>query len=223
MRHTEFAVALTSLFAIAYSSRAHPRSDVELEPLEPLKPVMPLEPLEPLEPIEPSKRSGSMQSWRVTRLSTYSPSGRPGSSPIAHLWATITNPDPVPASPAGTSPTGSTANCTVDWDFASERPYGRAVECVTEQRPGASVSAWTIELFEANSTWASPTENVDVRFTLSRNLTVDGVENDKVFVGTQHFEVGDNMRGTCGGSGVCSWELRQENIPVLIEPAVVGE
>ena len=34
-----------------------------------------------------------------------------------------------------------------------------------------------------------------------------------------HFAVGDNMQGTCGGSGVCTWGLKTESTPVKIQPA----
>ncbi|KAI1407791.1 hypothetical protein F5Y13DRAFT_122618 [Hypoxylon sp. FL1857] len=201
MRHSELLLALTSLFALASSSREHPRSKVELEPQEP---------------------------WQVTKLTTGSPSGRPGSSPYAHLFGNITNPSSIPAGP-GVSFDPSSANCTVEWVWAEEEPYGRTVECDTAEvelsGPGSgsgSISKWTIEVLQANTSHPSPTEDMNVKFTLTTNLTVDGNEYYKVLEGTQHFSLWENMRGTCGGSGVCSWNLREENIPVLIQPTVVA-
>ncbi|KAI0885942.1 uncharacterized protein GGS22DRAFT_121685 [Annulohypoxylon maeteangense] len=162
--------------------------------------------------------------WQVTRLNTFSPSGRPGSDVNAHLWANITNPSPIPAGP-GVTFDASSANCTVNWVYAGDYPYGHVFICNTtdtEESSSSSTSKWTIEVLEANVTSPSATTNMDVRFTLTTNLTVDGDEYYKVLVGTQHFQVGENMRGSCGGSGVCSWTLRDESVPVLVQPTVVA-
>jgi hypothetical protein len=35
------------------------------------------------------------------------------------------------------------------------------------------------------------------------------------------FKVGDNMAGACGGSSVCNWGLKKENVPVLVKQALV--
>ncbi|KAI1212687.1 uncharacterized protein F4807DRAFT_346033 [Annulohypoxylon truncatum] len=197
MRHHEFILALTSLFTISVSSIEYRRSHGDLEPLEP---------------------------WQVTRLNTFSPSGRPGSDTLAHLWANITNPNSVPAGP-GTTFDASSANCTVDWTYGGENPYGRVFECDTEDAQSSSsssVSKWEIEVLEANSTSPSATTNMDVKFMLTVNLTVDGDDYYKVLVGTQHFQLGENMEGTCGGSGVCSWSLKSDSVPVLVQPTIVA-
>ncbi|KAI2469743.1 hypothetical protein F4781DRAFT_208507 [Annulohypoxylon bovei var. microspora] len=196
MRYYYSTLALASLFTLAISSREYRRSEGDIVPLEP---------------------------WQVTRLSTFSPSGRPGSSTLAHLWANITNPGFIPAGPGATFDTSS-ANCTVDWIYANEYPYGHVFDCTTTgaQEPSSSISKWTIEVLEANSTSPSATENMNVRFTLTTNLTGDGDEYYKVLVGTQHFQVGDNMSGSCGGSGVCSWSLKEDSVPVLVQPTIVA-
>ncbi|KAI1801745.1 hypothetical protein F4811DRAFT_439802 [Daldinia bambusicola] len=185
--------ALTSLVALGSSSTQHRSSDGDLKP------------------------------WEVTRLSTFSPSGRPGNSNLANLWATITNPSPIPAG-SGASFEPSTANCTVQWTWYVEEPYGRTVDCTTggnQTTFSNSISKWTIEILKASGDQPSPTQNFDVKFTLTANLTANGEDHYKVFTGTQHFAIGENMRGTCGGSGVCSWYLDEENIPVLVEPSLV--
>ncbi|KAI1466582.1 uncharacterized protein F4812DRAFT_85511 [Daldinia caldariorum] len=166
---------------------------------------------------------GDLKPWEVTRLSTFSPSGRPGNSNLANLWATITNPSPITAGP-GASFEPSTANCTVEWTWYVEEPYGRTVDCTTGGNQTAfsgSISKWTIEILKADSDYASPTENFDVKFTLTANKTANGEDYYKVLAGTQHFAIGENMKGTCGGSGVCSWYLDEKNIPVLVEPTLV--
>ncbi|KAI1401487.1 hypothetical protein F4819DRAFT_458009 [Hypoxylon fuscum] len=198
MRSSELFLALTSLFALAHSSEEFGRPKRNLEPLEP---------------------------WKVTKMSTFSPSGRPGSSPLAHTWANITSSGSIAAG-HGASFESSDANCTAEWVWASEVPYNHTYECTTTTAVApsqSSSSTWTIEILEVtNSNYFSPTENFDVKFTLTSNVTVDGNEYYKVLVGTQHFEVGKNMRGTCGGSGLCSWALRDENNPVLVQPTIVA-
>ncbi|KAI0138051.1 hypothetical protein F4776DRAFT_663183 [Hypoxylon sp. NC0597] len=196
MRYSGLVLTLTSLFTLSCSSSEHQRSESELEP------------------------------WQVTKLSTFSPSGRPGSSPYAFLRANITNSNSIPVGP-GVSFDPSSANCTVQWVWYEEEPYGRTVECdAAEVEPSgsgsSSISKWTIEILKANSSYPSPTEDMNVKFTLATNVTVDGNEYYKVLEGTQHFNVGGNMRGVCGGSGVCSWALKEENTPALIQPTVVA-
>ncbi|KAK6952105.1 hypothetical protein Daesc_006636 [Daldinia eschscholtzii] len=160
---------------------------------------------------------GDLKPWEVTSLSTFSPSGRPGNSPLAHLWATITNPNSIPAGP-GASFEPSTANCIVEWTWYVDEPYGRTVDCTTGGNQTVlsdSTSKWTIEILEADSDHPSPTEDFDVKFTLTTNLTTNGEDYYKVFAGTQHFAIGENMRGTCGGSGVT---LTPMTTIVLLEP-----
>ena len=51
---------------------------------------------------------------------------------------------------------------------------------------------------------------------------------DKIYRGQQfkatyeadgYFKIGENLGGTCGGSGVCSWGLKSEEIPFKIQPS----
>ena len=61
---------------------------------------------------------------------------------------------------------------------------------------------------EATGNYTSATENLDIVFTHVDNVTVINQVYTKVFVGQAHFEIGDNMSGVCGASGVCSWGLK---------------
>ncbi|KAL7621328.1 hypothetical protein AAE478_008649 [Parahypoxylon ruwenzoriense] len=202
MRSFKFTVALTSLLGLASSSQGHQPGTRDLEPPQP---------------------------WKVTKMSSFSPSGRPGSSTTAWIQATISSPGSVPAGPqeggnATATFDASTANCTAEWEFAEEQPFGRTYDCVTVSpvSSSGSVSTWSLEIQEGGGDWVSPTGNFNATFTLKTNLTTpDGDSYYKVLVGTQHFAVGDNMRGSCGGSGVCSWYLMEESNPVLIQPTLV--
>ncbi|KAI1764920.1 hypothetical protein GGR53DRAFT_465898 [Hypoxylon sp. FL1150] len=193
MELTTLALALTSLFARANAAAVYKLSN---EPSDPLTP------------------------WQVTKLSTFSPSGRPGSSPLASILANITNPSSIPAG-AGPSFAASSANYSVEWAFGDAQPYGTAYECTTTPAASASSSRWTVEILKTDADLYAPTERLDVRFTLTltSGLAEDG---SMVLAAIQHFEVGDNMRGTCGGSGVCSWSLDEELTPLLIQPAIVA-
>lgn len=183
MIFSKLTLALASLLALANSAVTRPWLNKDLEPPSP---------------------------WQVTRLSTAQPSGRPGSSPFAHIFANITNPSPIHAGP-GASFDASSANCTVDWVLGTAQPYGIVYECTTAAAPttgnqqssaSASSAKWTVEILETDPSLYAPTEKLDVRFTLTSDLTVDGRAYSKVLAATRHFEVGDNMRGICGGSGV---------------------
>ncbi|KAI6088458.1 hypothetical protein F4821DRAFT_89311 [Hypoxylon rubiginosum] len=200
MRLSKLAVALTSLFVFAGAVAIRQQSDGELEPPAP---------------------------WQVTKLSTFSPSGRPGSSPLARILANVTNPSAIPAGPGASSPSfaPSEANCTVEWAWADAQPYGAVHECTTAPPAEASSSKWTVEILESDPGAYAPTEKLDVKFTLTLTSSSDrdGEAYSKVLVATQHFEVGDNMRGTCGGSGVCSWGLNEELTPLSIQPTIACE
>jgi hypothetical protein len=41
------------------------------------------------------------------------------------------------------------------------------------------------------------------------------------FQGEAAFRVGGNMAGSCGGSSVCNWGLKEEESPVLVKQELV--
>jgi hypothetical protein len=143
----------------------------------------------------------TLQPWQITDLYTWSPSGRPGSSMWAYMGFTITDPNTIDAGPIAAPPFDasyppSTANCSAEWQwYPSESPAGKVWRCTNTQ-----YGPWTFELGEGATTEGF-------------NLTVhrkEGMVNSldtftRTFVAKKEFAVGKNMRGTCGGSGVCSW------------------
>lgn len=152
--------------------------------------------------------------WEVSSAWTFSPSGRPGSSPYSTVNVTITDPNTVLAGPA---PRGSaifvptTTVCNASFT-PSTLPYNKVYNCSEVQ-----YGYWTFEMLEANNTqYASATTNFDVRFTHVDNVTVIGNVYTKVYIGTGHFQLGTNMAGVCGASGVCSWGLEETEKPYLI-------
>ncbi|KAH9904084.1 hypothetical protein F4778DRAFT_733894 [Xylariomycetidae sp. FL2044] len=183
------------------------------------------------------------QPWEVTSLGTYSPSGRPGeANRDAFIRLSITDPnDLVPAGQTAGADGGayyytfnsSAANCTVAWPNGRSDPYDKMLSCdVAEGDP--VTNNWTFEVLRAtqkNDTTggspqpaASPTTNFDIRFTLWHSMYVRSGGGSgtfrKYYEGTQNFRVGTNMQGTCGSSGVCSWGLKADAKPVLVQPVL---
>ncbi|OIW30170.1 hypothetical protein CONLIGDRAFT_576629 [Coniochaeta ligniaria NRRL 30616] len=158
--------------------------------------------------------------WEISSLSTFSPSGRPGSSPYSILNITISDPNTILAGPSPTGPAvfpPSTAICNTSF-VGTAPPYNQILNCSEVQ-----YGSWTFEILEANNTsYPSATTNFDVRFTHVDNVTVIGDVYSQVYAGTGHFEVGKNMAGICGASGVCSWGLKDEERPYLIQQSRVS-
>ncbi|KAF2641172.1 hypothetical protein P280DRAFT_517384 [Massarina eburnea CBS 473.64] len=144
------------------------------------------------------------QPWQILSLNTHSSSGRPGNDLNSTLFVSIHDPNLIEAyfPPV-------TANCSVKWLPADGAPYGVPQNC-TEIAQGY----WTVTIGEGES-GSSATENLNLEFKLVRDATVSGESVVKVFTGGDHFEVGENMSGQCGGSGVCNWQLT--NPPYDIE------
>jgi hypothetical protein len=53
------------------------------------------------------------------------------------------------------------------------------------------------------------------------DVLYQGSEYKATYEATGHFAVGDNLKGTCGGSGVCNWSLGDDKKPFLITPKKV--
>lgn len=127
---------------------------------------------------------------------------------------TIVDPNTILAGPA---PTGTAvfepvaANCSTEWTF-EDTPFDRVLNC-TDIAHGY----WTFEMLTEGVESPSPTQNFDVRFTQVRNLRVPGGNYTQTWVGKASFRIGENMEGLCGASGVCSFGLKAEAQPVLVD------
>lgn len=145
-----------------------------------------------------------LEPWQVSRLGTFSPSGRPNSTTIAVLNATISDPNDavVPA-----------AICVATFEAFDPYPYGDVVYKCSQ----VPYQLWSFRILEAEEgeRASSPTTNFRLEFTQDKG------DEGGVFVGTESFAVGDNMSGVCGGSGVCSWGLKEGVAPVLVKQALV--
>lgn len=150
----------------------------------------------------------SLQPWQLTALGTFSPSGRPGSSPYSTMNATIQDPNTIPVAQ---TPTGqaafppSSANCSAQW--TTSPPWGKSIACSSD----STFSHWSFTINRGTS----GTTNFTLEFKLVDDVTVFGTRYTKTFIGGDHFELGKNLGGVCGGSGVCSWGLKSS--PYIIK------
>ena len=140
----------------------------------------------------------ALQPWEISSLNTFSPSGRPGSSPWSVINITISDPSDTTVSPA---------ICIGKWTF-DEPPYGLVNNC-----SDVSGGRWTFVMLKSNNDGASPTTDFKLRFVLNKA----GAE----FVGTGKFALGENMSGLCSASGFCSFGLKDGLAPVLVKQARV--
>jgi hypothetical protein len=160
--------------------------------------------------------------WVVTEVSSHSPSPIQGNAPFCSFRASIQDPnfiDVVSNVSNVTRPAAyfmpSNTTCQAEW-YCMHDPYDVVHPCSRDEN-----GFWMFKMVRAANTTPdyrpSPTTNFDLLFT--RVATVGLSYRDmqiKQFEGKGHFEVGQNMRGVCGGRGQCSWWLK-ENTTALVE------
>ena len=152
--------------------------------------------------------STPLSPWQVTRVNTHSPSGYAGNPPYCTVFLTISDPN---AFDLGDSRFGrviipaSTTNCSAMCDCRAEKPYNTVYHCDITR-----FGLWTFQITSGG------TEGMDVNFTLVNKVSMQSGVVSQTYTGQGHFEVGQNMGGSCGGSGTCSWWLK-ENLTVPIE------
>ncbi|KAK3374659.1 hypothetical protein B0H63DRAFT_480704 [Podospora didyma] len=174
----------------------------------------------------PNDTSLAVKPWEISGVGTHSPSGYPANAPYSTLFVSISDPNHIVL---GSTRFGdaafppSSVNCTVRWLGALENPYGWVNTC-TDINHGK----WTVEILPGVVTtsgpqsYSSPTTNFVLRFTLSEAVVLMTGTIYERFVGTAAFAVGDNMSGSCGGSGVCNWGLKETVVrPVLVNQTLV--
>ena len=157
--------------------------------------------------------STTLEPWEVASIRTFSPPYSPGINLSSGIAFTISDPNTLEAGPAhrGTAIfPPSTANCSGSWTDEGQA-YNKPFSC-TEVPYGY----WSFEIRKPATGYASPMTHFDVRFHRVCNVTVIGSVYSKVFAGQQHFEVGQNMQGLCGASGICSFQLKNESAPVMV-------
>jgi hypothetical protein len=182
-----------------------------------------------------------LEPWQITRLSTFSPSLRPGSYPYSYLSLAISNPNTINLGPtifgdAILPPTNTT--CLVWWLDNVEDPRDAAwgVNTCSNSAGGLLTNKWTVQMLHppppaGNSSSGSGSSRVTMNFVLRFGLSEAVVlENGGImelrFEGEAAFKVGrgeegGNMDGVCGGSGICSWGLKEGLAPVMVKQRLV--
>ncbi|KAK0710141.1 hypothetical protein B0T26DRAFT_755252 [Lasiosphaeria miniovina] len=168
-----------------------------------------------------SQATAALKPWEISALRTFSPSGRPDSSPWSFINLTIAdrNTYAATAPPPDASAPGIAATCFVQWPYAGDA-YGREVNCTTTTTTTTPLSSspppeWTLTMLPTpGSAYASPLNDFMLRLTLT--LKFAGAE-DK-YEGSARFALGpgQNLQGICSASGVCAFALRDEAVPVLV-------
>ncbi|KAJ4299094.1 hypothetical protein N0V90_004338 [Kalmusia sp. IMI 367209] len=151
-----------------------------------------------------------LQPWKITQLFTHSPSGRPGNDPHSTLNVTIQDPNAIPATQSLTGQAvfpPTSARCTAQWLSSEGVPWGVEQPCTTDENT-TDYSTWTFTVNKPDGEAdPSATENFNLEFKLVDKVTVSGTTVVKKFAGGDDFEIGTNLSGQCGGSGVCNWSL----------------
>lgn len=155
--------------------------------------------------------------WQIARLATFSPSGRPGSSPWSQINFTIVDSKMILAGP---TPTGTAvfepvaAGCSTQWrTYDYETPFDNVVNC-----RDITHGYFTFEMLSDGVETPSPMNNFDVRFTQVREVLTPGGNYTQIWVGKAAFRISEagNMEGICGASGVCIFGLKDDKAPVLV-------
>jgi hypothetical protein len=76
-----------------------------------------------------------------------------------------------------------------------------------------------MNVLEGSNGFASGDFNL--KFTHVADVLYQGAGYKATYEAEGHFAVGQNLAGTCGGSGVCSWGLKAESKPFAIIPTKV--
>jgi hypothetical protein len=105
-------------------------------------------------------------------------------------------------------------NCLAKYFSPGENPLGRTWPC---DPSSDSKGYWTMEVL-AGSTGSYSSTDFKLKFKHVADVLYHGSEYKASFEAQGSFKVGDNLKGTCGGSGVCSWGLPAEKSPFAIKP-----
>ncbi|KAH7075553.1 cell death in tomato 1 [Paraphoma chrysanthemicola] len=169
-------------------------------------------------------RQSPLQSFQVTSVGVGTPSGRPESYPWASITASITDPNEINFGPSEADgkdvivPAGSKGiNCVAKYftRYPAEPPTGRKWPCDPVEK-----GYWTMEVLPGTSgSYASG--DFKLKFTHVADALYLGKQYTASFVAEGGFKVGDNLSGSCGGSGVCGWGLAPGKSPVEIAPTKV--
>ncbi|TPX10342.1 uncharacterized protein E0L32_008747 [Thyridium curvatum] len=168
-------------------------------------------------------RGESLEPWEVSQVSVASPPSLTSQPSLrSYLSIIIADPNIIDGVGSKSGPINfqpSIAQCNVSWYAQDgEQPYDQSRNCTLETGYPAK---WSFVVVPPNREYGAMSggalTNFSVQFTLVDEIITPVNSVRKVYVGEGHFEVGENMEGLCGASGICAFSLRNESAPVLIE------
>ncbi|KAF2850926.1 hypothetical protein T440DRAFT_507634 [Plenodomus tracheiphilus IPT5] len=193
-----------------------------------------LTPLTSSTPLYPDQHP--LKDFLVSSVSIYTPSGLPGSYPWASIKASITNPNAINLGNASTDghpivvAAGSQGlNCQATYFTdppVPENPLNRTFPCDPIEN-----GYWTMRILPnpassntppPSSDSASPptqifsSSSLRLHFTHTTTLVYQGTLYTATYEAEGGFEVGRELSGMCGASGVCRWGLAGGLAPVRV-------
>ncbi|KAH6612256.1 hypothetical protein B0J18DRAFT_470373 [Chaetomium sp. MPI-SDFR-AT-0129] len=174
----------------------------------------------------PTINTAALLPWHLTALSTSSPPGMPAVHPYSHLFFTIADPNTITLGTTHFGDAGfppSAVNCSVWWMSFGDDPRDTGVENACDAMLPGVRGKWTFTVVEGRDPTRGVTTDVGLRIGLEEAVSLEtGGAVSVRFEGEVVLSVGEEMAGTCGGSGVCSWGLKGELVPVLVQQRLVG-
>ena len=149
----------------------------------------------------------TLQPWEITRLSS---SGLPYRSeaachdPLNTLAVEIRDPN----SYSGLTTAPNMTQCIAKFPYC-DPPFRKPFNC-TEVSHGS----WSFTFYPTQANVDTKYWNPGQDFTISLRLALR--ERGVWFDGKASFSVGGNMRGLCSAGGICSFSLKEELAPVLV-------
>lgn len=150
----------------------------------------------------------TIQPWKITRLAT---SGLPyrGEAGCHEPLNTIAVEIQDPNSYSGLESTSpNTTQCIAKFPYCSP-PFYKPFNC-TE----VSYGAWSFTFFPTNDQVDTKYWNPGQNFTIS--LRLEPRQLGVWYDGKVEFSVGGNLRGLCSAGGICSFSLKEELVPLLV-------
>lgn len=153
--------------------------------------------------------------WEITWFSAGTPSGRPGSSNESRLQLNINDPNSIRLRPV--SGGGYTvfppfeASCSWSWVGAANFPTGVETLCTPVDSTISTYGNFTMTLAGQSQ------RDFVVSIKETRELEGFPTTYVRAFEAEQAFNMDENLSQNCGGSGVCSWQVRNGLLPIEVQ------
>ncbi|KAK0640713.1 hypothetical protein B0T16DRAFT_460871 [Cercophora newfieldiana] len=149
-----------------------------------------------------------LQAWEITRLVS---SGLPYRSeaechnPLNTIAVEIQDHNSYPGSESTKS---NSTQCIAKFPYCAP-PFHKLFNCSE-----ASYGSWSFTFFPTNGNVDTEYWNPGQNFTISLRLALRG--RGDWYEGQAAFSVGGNMRGLCSAGGICSFSLKEEIVPLMV-------